>query len=112
MLKTDLKTKRLYEITTRSPFDDSIVKRDAQGYRVVILGLEEFSFFVHRRIEPVGSDSWRISEVTTGFALPSDLDGSTRQEAIDNATTFLSEKGKPKFITAMDRAKNLLRGDE
>ena len=108
MRKTDLKTKRRYEITARFPLQDDIIKWDVEGYQVAIHGFEDESFFVHRSNDSYSEGMWRISEEKTGFTFPVELEGYSRQEAIDKLTTFLKEKGRVKLFTAMDKAKALL----
>ena len=81
--------------------------QEIQGYSVVILGFEEFSFFVHKG-SSFFEEGWHISEESTGFGLPEELDASTRQKAIDNASRFLKEKGKDKFINALSKAREIV----
>ncbi len=99
-------TRRTYRINLKYPLTGGWETRDVQGYKVIIPGFEEFDFFVHRGPERLilTENPWRISEVTTGFAFPRETDGATRQKAIDNVSRFLSEKGKEKFIRAMEKA--------
>ena len=81
--------------------------QEIQGYHVVILGFEEFSFFVHKGASHF-EEGWHISEESTGFGLPEELDASTRQKAIDNVSRFLKEKGKDKFINVLSKAKEIV----
>lgn len=109
-MNTDLKAIRQYMITSQFPNGETI-RRDVEGYRVVIPGFEDFGFFVHRATDPIIEEesTWRVSEVETGFGFPLELEGYTRQEAIRRTTRFLHAKGKSKFLEAMGKARNLLR---
>lgn len=89
------------------PIDGRTEWQVIQGYRVVIIGFEEFSFFVHRGSNYF-EEGWHISEESTGFGLPEKLDALTRQKAIDNATRFLKEKGKDKFIGVLNKAREIV----
>lgn len=93
----------IYHVRVMYPLTSKREWRDVQGYKVVITGFEEFEFFVHRGFDRGILDDglWRISEATTGFAFPHETDGTTRQAAIDRVTSFLSCKGKAKFINAI-----------
>lgn len=100
-METDLKTKRNYKIHIQWPGktpEDILVL----GYRVIIPNFKDYEFFVHRF--PWGSNTWRISEVTTGFAAPDRTYAATRQEAIENFTCALNEKGNDGFKKIIETA--------
>ncbi len=94
-----------YRIHMEYPSTNSQGWQTVTGCKVVIPGFEEFDFFVHRGTERrlLTENPWRISEVSTGGAMPRETDGHTRQEAINKVTQFLTLKGKDKLVKVIDR---------
>ena len=101
-MKNDLGTRRKYQIKIKYPLKEDSEWCEVIGYGVAIAGFEEFLFFVHRSQNSF-EKGWRISEETTGYAFPQELDAKTRQGVIDNVTKFLKRKGKDKFIRALEQ---------
>ncbi len=84
-----------YQIRIQTPLDLKPYWQDVEGYKVVIEGFEEFDFFTHKRDNTLlDKVLWRISEVSTGYALPAECDGATRLRALEKATEYLKSKGK------------------
>lgn len=105
-MRTDLKTMRNFTVTIFNPMNNKPSKCAIDGYKVVISGFEEYSFFVHRY---EGSD-WQVSEESTGFSIPSYCDGATRISAINKATELLKKTGKEKLATIVQKAKDVIAG--
>lgn len=66
------------------------------GHKVVFPGYEGFGFVVHRDLQ--FPPKWRVSEVTTGFALGADH--PTRKAAIEMAMGLLQAR-TPEQLTAL-----------
>lgn len=99
--------KGYFNIRMRDLVSGGTYLAEVEGYKVVIPGFEIYGFFAHKRHNLFDSP-WRITEVSTGFAMPDYTDGVTRQEAINRVAQLLSEMGKDKFIKAMEKAKQLV----
>lgn len=98
--------KQTFHIIMKYPFDGRLEWREIEGYKAVIPDFEEFEFFVHKAPSVLTVyNKWRLSEVTTGRAFSSRLDGKTRQEAIDAVSDFLASRGKDAFIKALEEVR-------
>jgi len=100
--------RQTFRIHIKYPLDGRTEWQEILGYGIVIPGFEEFCFFVHRNYSRFFNEFWHISEESTGFGFPDELDAPTRQKAIDSATRFLKEKGKDKFISALNKAREVV----
>jgi len=109
-MKTDLKNKRIYEITV--VFPPSLIKRQViEGYRVIIPGFEEYEFFLHKD-HILDDGNWRLSEATTGAGFPDSCNSPTRQETINLAAVGLKKIGKTGFARCMTAAKRIIKNPE
>jgi len=108
MNKTDLKHKRIFNIRVIYPPSIDITIKPIEGYRVILPGFEGYEFFLHKN-HVLDDGRWRLSEATTGFAFPDNINDVSRQNTIANASAILKKVGIASFKQKVARAKRLIR---